>query len=161
MQLAFDRLIEAMDRLAPGLSGPVIVQTGKGRYVPQNMEAREEIAPDEFGALVAQAEVLVSHAGIGSILTAARLGKPIVLLARRADLREHRNDHQIATAPKLAGRPGILIAAARGLGTWPAHGSPSAPGSIPRWLPSSRIARPDAVRARPVIVKKSPSLTRF
>jgi UDP-N-acetylglucosamine transferase subunit ALG13 len=110
MQLGFDRLIEAMDRLAPDLGVPVIAQTGKGRYVPKNMEKREKIAPSEFEALVEQAEVIVSHAGIGSMLTAARVGKPIVLMPRRANLKEHRNDHQMATARKFAGRPGILIA---------------------------------------------------
>lgn len=30
MQLGFDRLIKAMDALAPGLGQPVIAQVGKG-----------------------------------------------------------------------------------------------------------------------------------
>jgi UDP-N-acetylglucosamine transferase subunit ALG13 len=110
MQLGFDRLIEAMDRLAPALGTQVIAQTGLGKYIPQNMEAHEKIAPSEFETQVEQAEVIVSHAGIGSVLTAARFAKPIVLLPRRADLKEHRNDHQMATVRKLSGRPGILIA---------------------------------------------------
>ncbi len=109
-QLGFDRLIEAMDRLAPELGTAVIAQTGKGHYVPQNMEAHEKIEPSRFEPMVKSAEVIVSHAGIGSVLTAARFSKPIVLLPRRASLHEHRNDHQMATVRKLAGRPGILIA---------------------------------------------------
>lgn len=136
-QLGFDRLIEAMDRLAPELGVPVIAQTGKGRYVPSNMETYEKIAPSEFEAHVRKAEVIVSHAGIGSVLTAARHSKPIVLMARRADLKEHRNDHQMATVRKLAGRPGILIAQdetelaariaeARALGEWPSQQAPAA-----------------------------------
>jgi UDP-N-acetylglucosamine transferase subunit ALG13 len=136
MQLGFDRLIEAMDRLAPDLGVPVVAQTGKGRYVPKNMEAREKIAPAEFEALVEQAEVIVSHAGIGSMLTAARVGRPIVLMPRRANLKEHRNDHQMATARKFEGRPGILIAydeselaeriaQARALGELPPQQAPS------------------------------------
>lgn len=111
MQLGFDRLIAAMDALAPDLGMPVIAQTGKGTYVPRNMDAREKIAPAEFEALVADARLIVSHAGIGTVLTAARCGKPIVLMPRRADLSEHRNDHQRATVSKLDGRPGILVAA--------------------------------------------------
>ncbi len=109
-QLGFDRLIEAMDHLTPSLGTEVIAQTGKGTYRPQYMTAFEKIAPAEFEAQVGRAELLVSHAGIGSVLTAACYGKPIVLMPRRADLREHRNDHQMATVRKLAGRPGILIA---------------------------------------------------
>lgn len=110
MQLGFDRLICAMDALAPGLGMPVIAQTGKGTVRPQHMEAREKIAPDEFEALVGKARLIVAHAGIGTVLTAARCAKPIVLMPRRAELAEHRNDHQLATARKLAGRPGILVA---------------------------------------------------
>ena len=111
MQLGFDRLIAAMDALAPQLGMPVIAQTGKGSYRPQHMEARAKIAPAEFEALVGEARLIVAHAVIGTVLTAARCQKPILLMPRRADLGEHRNDHQRATVGKLAGRPGILVAA--------------------------------------------------
>jgi UDP-N-acetylglucosamine transferase subunit ALG13 len=110
MQLGFDRLIEAMDALAPQLGMPVIAQTGKGSYRPRNMEARIKIAPAEFETLVEQSRLIVSHAGIGTVLTAARCARPIVLMPRRADLGEHRNDHQLASVRKLEGRPGILVA---------------------------------------------------
>jgi UDP-N-acetylglucosamine transferase subunit ALG13 len=111
MQLGFDRLIAAMDDLAPTLGMPVIAQTGKGSYQPRNMEARVKIAPAAFEALMGEARLIVSHAGIGTVLTAARCARPIVLMPRRASLGEHRNDHQLATVSKLAGRPGILVAA--------------------------------------------------
>jgi len=74
------------------------------------MEARSKIAPAEFEALVRKARLIVAHAGIGTVLTAARCGKPILLMPRRADLGEHRSDHQLATVRRLEGRPGILIA---------------------------------------------------
>ncbi|EAQ28202.1 beta-1,4-galactosyltransferase [Erythrobacter sp. NAP1] len=110
MQLGFDRLIEAMDELAPSLDMPVIAQTGRSSYQPANMEAREKIAPSEFEELVKQSRVIVSHAGIGTVLTAQRLSTPIVLFPRRYDFGEHRNDHQVATVRNLEGRPGVLIA---------------------------------------------------
>lgn len=110
MQLGFDRLIAAMDALAPGLGQPVIAQTGRTAYQPQHMEAQARIAPAEFEQLVERSRLIVSHAGIGTILTAARFAKPIILMPRRAALGEHRNDHQIATVNQLAERPGILIA---------------------------------------------------
>jgi UDP-N-acetylglucosamine transferase subunit ALG13 len=110
MQLGFDRLIEAMDALAPTLGQPVIAQIGKGSYRPRNMEARISIAPADFEQLVEKCDLVVSHAGIGTVLTAARFAKPILLFPRRAALGEHRNDHQLATVRNLAGRPGILVA---------------------------------------------------
>ncbi|MEM7780765.1 MAG: glycosyltransferase [Pseudomonadota bacterium] len=110
MQLGFDRLIKAMDGLAPMLGMEVVAQTGKGTYQPVNMTAHDRIAPAEFEALVKDCSLIVSHAGIGTILTAQRLGKPIVIVPRRLEYGEHRNDHQIATARNLEGRNGLLIA---------------------------------------------------
>ncbi|AWW72895.1 glucuronosyltransferase [Erythrobacter sp. KY5] len=110
MQLGFDRLIKAMDALTPSLGMPVIAQTGRSSYQPANMEAREKIAPSEFERLVDESRVIVSHAGIGTVLTAQRLSTPIVLFPRRFDFAEHRNDHQVATVRNLEGRPGVLIA---------------------------------------------------
>ncbi|UAB78229.1 glucuronosyltransferase [Erythrobacter sp. SCSIO 43205] len=114
MQLGFDRLIEAMDRLAPSLGQEVIAQVGRGEYTPQNMEARISIAPAEFEQLVARCQLIVAHAGIGTVLTAQRFDKPIVLVPRQFEYSEHRNDHQIATARHLEGRPGVLIAMEEG-----------------------------------------------
>lgn len=110
MQLGFDRLIAAMDALTPQLGMPVIAQTGNGSYQPRHMDARAKIAPADFETLVQQSRLIVSHAGIGTVLTAARFARPIILVPRRADRGEHRNDHQLATVANLAGRPGILVA---------------------------------------------------
>lgn len=110
MQLGFDRLIEAMDTLAPSLDMEVIAQIGKGTYQPQNMEARISIAPAEFEQLVERCQLIVSHAGIGTILTAQRFQTPVLLFPRRFDHAEHRNDHQVATARHLGGRSGVLVA---------------------------------------------------
>lgn len=110
MQLGFDRLIEAMDRLAPDLDLPIIAQTGKGSYSPRHMEVRVKIAPAEFEEMVERSSLIVSHAGIGTVLTAARFGKPVLLMPRRTEFGEHRNDHQLATVRNLAGRSGILVA---------------------------------------------------
>lgn len=110
MQLGFDRLIEAMDRIAPTLGMEMIAQTGKGAYRPRNMEARASIPPAEFEALVERSRLIVSHAGIGTVLTAQRFAKPILLFPRRVEHGEHRNDHQVATVRHLQGRSGLLIA---------------------------------------------------
>lgn len=53
---------------------------------------------------------MVAHAGIGTILSAKRLGKPLVILPRRHALGEHRNDHQLATAREVAAQTGVYIA---------------------------------------------------
>lgn len=109
-QLPFDRLVRHVDALAPELGGPVLAQIGRGGYRPVNCQYREEFAPLEFDKAFREADVIVSHAGIGTILNAQRLGKPIIILARSAAHGEHRNDHQVATCRQLMGRPGIAVA---------------------------------------------------
>lgn len=109
-QLPFDRLVMAVDTFAKELSKPVLAQIGKGSYTPQNMKWIKNIEPADFDTVFRDASVIVSHAGIGTVLTAKRFGKPIILVPRQAALGEHRNDHQLATVGQLAGRPGIYVA---------------------------------------------------
>ena len=109
-QLPFDRLVMAVDALAPHLAEPVIAQVGQSLVQPHNIEAHAKLPAQDFEAIAERARLIVSHAGIGSVLLARRLQKPIVLMPRRADLREHRNDHQMATAKQLEGTDGIFIA---------------------------------------------------
>lgn len=110
MQLGFDRLIRAMDELAPQLNEEVIAQIGSGEYIPHNLSFQRHYTPNEIEALFDASRLIIAHAGIGTMLAAKHHAKPLVMLPRRANLGEHRNDHQLATARQLRGRPGIAIA---------------------------------------------------
>jgi UDP-N-acetylglucosamine transferase subunit ALG13 len=68
------------------------------------------LAPEEFRRRVAEATLLVAHAGMGSIITALELGKPILVMPRRGNLRETRNDHQVATAERFLANGRIQVA---------------------------------------------------
>jgi UDP-N-acetylglucosamine transferase subunit ALG13 len=98
-QLPFDRLIKAIDHWA-GENKPVDVfaQIGPTKYEPQNIQWLQFLDAEAFQKRIEQADIIVAHAGMGSIITALQLGKPIVVMPRCADLGEHRNDHQVATA---------------------------------------------------------------
>lgn len=114
-QLAFPRLILALAELAPRIDEEIIAQTGTDRTdgladLPPNLSLRKTMAPAEFDAAFQKARVVVGHAGIGTILSARRMGKPLVILPRRHALGEHRNDHQIATARQVEKLPGIHVA---------------------------------------------------
>lgn len=109
-QLPFPRLIYALDRIAPDLGEKIIAQTGKIDGPLHNIEHCESVAPKAFDALFREARVVVSHAGIGTVIAAKKYSKPIILFPRRAALGEHRNDHQLATANQLRHHPGVYIA---------------------------------------------------
>ena len=112
-QLGFDRLIDAMNEIASQLDEPVVAQVGHERGAGGDwtaLDIRRQIAPEAFDALIKDARVVVAHAGIGTILSAQRHRRSLIIVPRQASLREHRNDHQIATARAMVGKPGIQIA---------------------------------------------------
>lgn len=109
-QLPFDRLIRAVDEMAPTLDETLFAQTGKTLYQPLHMGFAAYVEPIAFDTMARTCSRIVAHAGIGTVLLARRYGKPIILMPRRASLREHRTDHQVATAAALRHRPGVYIA---------------------------------------------------
>ena len=65
---------------------------------------------DDLVAEMHAADVVVSHAGVGSALTAMAMGRAPVLVPRRVGAREHVDEHQLQIARVLAGR-GLAVAA--------------------------------------------------
>jgi UDP-N-acetylglucosamine transferase subunit ALG13 len=111
-QLPFDRLVHTVDQWAAQQGRTdVFAQIGKSSRPPKHIEWQRFLSPADFQSKAREAEVIIAHAGIGSILTALEFSKPIVLVPRRAHLREHRNDHQWATAKHLRNRVGVVVVA--------------------------------------------------
>ncbi len=109
--LPFDRLIRAVDNWAGECGhGDLFAQIGNGTYEPRHMRWARKLTPVEFTAQVRAADVVITHAGMGTILTALDVGRPLVLLPRRAALREATNDHQLATARHFAADGRIAVA---------------------------------------------------
>lgn len=100
-QLPFDRLIKIVDDLAPQLNEEIIAQVYKCGFTPKNIKTVDFLAPDEFNNLFDKASLIISHAGMGTILSALQKDKPIIVFPRIAALGEHRNEHQLATARKF------------------------------------------------------------
>lgn len=110
-QLPFDRLLSAVDTwVASNRSVEVFAQTGPTDCPPAHMAYADFVTPTRANELFMRASLIVSHAGMGSILTALKYRKSILILPREARLGEHRNDHQLATAKWLGSRPGVTVA---------------------------------------------------
>jgi UDP-N-acetylglucosamine transferase subunit ALG13 len=72
-----------------------------------NLQARPLFEAEHYRQLFAEAELVVTHAGMGNILTCLEQGKPFLMMPRLARLGEHRNDHQQDTAEAIAGIYGV------------------------------------------------------
>lgn len=107
----FDRLVRCVDEWAAERGrDDVFAQVGAADYRPAHLRWKERLTPEEFRDTLARARVIVAHAGMGTILTALQLGIPVLVMPRRAALREQRNDHQLATARRLAERGLVHVA---------------------------------------------------
>lgn len=110
-QTEFDRFIKIIDDWAgKNRDVEVICQIGGGLYKPLYARSVRRLSSIEFHAHITQCDLIVAHAGIGSIVAASDAGKPIVIFPRHADLNETRNDHQIATAKWMSGKVGVSVA---------------------------------------------------
>lgn len=109
--LPFDRLIRAMDdwTVSEGRTD-VVAQIGNGAYEPENMKFERYIGQSEFAENMKNADLIVAHAGMGSVITAGRVGRPIVLLPRIQKWGEISTNHQLATANWLRDKPGVFVA---------------------------------------------------
>lgn len=110
-QMPFDRMVKAVDEWAGARRrDDVFAQIGPAEYVPAHVKWTKFLEPPEFAVRCRDARVIVAHAGTGSILQALELGKPILVMPRRAALRETRNDHQVATAERFQSLGRIPVA---------------------------------------------------
>ncbi len=110
-QLPFDRLIAAVDSWAETTATQVVAQIGTGgEYVPQHMQATATLPAAKFAQICGEAEVVVSHAGMGIIMLAREKGVPLIVMPRRQELGEIRNQHQLATVRHFGELDGIYVA---------------------------------------------------
>jgi len=109
-QLPFDRLIIAIDNWAADSNTEVFAQIGNSQLKPKNIQYEKHIDPLEFKRVFLAADAVIAHAGMGTIITALELGKPLLVMPRQACFGEHRNDHQLATAKRFLEQGYITVA---------------------------------------------------
>lgn len=110
-QLPFNRLIRILDSWASrNPSVRIESQLGFGAESPSSLNGVAMMSASVVREKIAEAEIVVAHAGMGTILSCLELRKPIIIFPRLASLGEHRNEHQSATARWLDGRSGVYVA---------------------------------------------------
>ena len=93
---SFHRLLEEIDKLINNgvIQEKVIVQAGYTKYKSKNMEIFSLISQDELEKYQIQANLIITHGGVGSIIGSLKLGKKVIAVPRLHKYLEHVNDHQ-------------------------------------------------------------------
>jgi UDP-N-acetylglucosamine transferase subunit ALG13 len=101
-QEPFDRLIAAMDNISCRIGMEVVAQvSSRSKLKVKYIKTLDFVSPTDFDKLFNEADLIVAHAGMGTIISALVNKKPLIVLAREKKLMEHRSDHQLATANHL------------------------------------------------------------
>ena len=105
-----NRLLRQIDCLiAEGaISAPVIAQIGHSDYEPVSFEFHRFLNKDEFDRYITQADMIVTHGGVSSIITALKLRKPVIVYPRLAKFGEHVDNHQCEIARAFAKKGYVL-----------------------------------------------------
>ena len=99
----FIRLLDIIQREIDNgnIKDKVVVQAGCTKYESKDMEILDLSDREMFEKLISECSILITHGGVGSILTGLRNNKKVIVCPRLAKYNEHVNDHQIELADKL------------------------------------------------------------
>ena len=93
----FNRLLIMIDELIEEevITDTVVAQIGYSSYIPKNYQSFEFKSESEINILMETANILITHSGIGSITTALKLQKKVIVVPRLKKYKEHVDDHQL------------------------------------------------------------------
>jgi beta-1,4-N-acetylglucosaminyltransferase len=100
---SFQRLFNALAKITAQLPQPIVIQAGHNTVDLPDCIVFDFVGQEQFEQLIDDHELIISHAGVGSILSALEHGrKPVVIPRRSGVYAEIINDHQIALVTELA-----------------------------------------------------------
>lgn len=105
-----NRLLKEVDQLiAEGvITEEVLAQIGNSDYVPKHYKYFRFINKQEFDDYIKRASLVLTHGGVGSIISALKTGKPVVVYPRLRKYQEHVDDHQLDIARAFEKRKYVL-----------------------------------------------------
>jgi UDP-N-acetylglucosamine transferase subunit ALG13 len=130
----FPRLLNHLVTLLPP-EWDVLWQVGSTVVDMMPAGARAQVPAAEMRQAMAEADVVISHAGVGSALAAMQAGKRALYVPRRRAFGEHVDDHQVEMARELEGRKLVVAREATQVGIadleaaagWSVRASPLVP----------------------------------
>ncbi len=106
----FNRLLITMDKLiAKGyIKDEVFAQIGFSDYIPQNYPYKTMMEKSEFDAMIDKCDLLITHSGVGTIISGLSRSKAVIVVPRKRKYKEHIDDHQVQIAEAFAAQNLIL-----------------------------------------------------
>jgi len=109
---SFARLLSALEtfKAEGSITDEIQVQAGFTNFESKTMTIFQYLSQPELDALRQQADLIITHAGVGSILDALKYHKVVIGVARLKQFEEHANDHQLEILETFS-REGYILKA--------------------------------------------------
>ena len=106
----FTRLLEAVQKQIDNgnIKEQVIVQAGYTNFTSRNMKIFDLVDNDKFNEYMKKCDLLITHGGVGSIVSGLKNGKIVIAAPRLKKYKEHTNDHQLQIVKAFAKNGYIL-----------------------------------------------------
>lgn len=101
----FERMLDALGQLD---GSQMVVQYGPGSPPPGVARAEAYLPFEQMVECFREAETVITHAGVGSILCARREGHTPLVVPRLHGLGEHVDEHQAELTRELAARGSVV-----------------------------------------------------
>jgi len=108
----FPRLFQMVDQLIRDrvITEKVIAQVGYTDYQSDNMVIHQFLQESVMKECIRNSDIIVTHAGIGTITQCLESGKKIIVVPRKRELGEHVDNHQIEIANVFRDKNLITVA---------------------------------------------------
>ena len=103
----FKRLLDAVEKL--DIDEKIVAQIGSTDFKSEKMELHKFMSKDEFDNYMKEARIIITHAGVGTIIEGLKLHKKMIVSARKKEYKEHVSNHQEQIL-KLFSEDGYILA---------------------------------------------------
>lgn len=109
---SFVRLIQEIEKLkiAGVIEEEIVVQSGFTKYESEHMKIFDLIPMESFNEMIANCSILITHGGVGTIISGLKNRKKVIAVPRLKKYGEHVNDHQLQIIENFAEAGYILPA---------------------------------------------------
>lgn len=107
---SFHRLLEELDKLVEKkiIDEKIIVQAGYTKYESKNMKIFGLIPQEKLEKYQEKADLIITHGGVGSIISSIKKGKKVIAVPRLHKYHEHVNDHQLQIVENFSSKGYII-----------------------------------------------------
>lgn len=103
---SFHRLLEEVQRCIDNkiIQDEVVVQAGNTKFKSNDMKIFKLVSAQKLNKYMEDADFIITHGGVGSIVSCLKKGKKVIAVPRYHKYGEHVNDHQLQIVQTFDGQ---------------------------------------------------------